>query len=737
MSFYESQVEEAAIEWLPAWQHVYGPDIAPGVLTAERKSFGDVVLVDRLRAALLKLNPRVPEEAIEDAILGITRPKDIDLLRNNHAFHRTLVDGVKLEVRNFDGTTSHEIINVADWQDPDNNEFLAINQYTVIEDGHNRRPDVVLFLNGLPLAVIELKNAADEGATVYDGYKQLQTYKDQIPSLFVYNSVCATSDGIHARIGTISADWDRFMPWRTIVGDTVAPKGVAELDVLLKGVFNPRRFLDIVRFGIVFERDPEGGFIKKLAGYHQFHAVETALESTLKATAAMGDKRAGVVWHTQGSGKSLTMVFYAGKIIRAPELENPTVVVLTDRNDLDDQLFGTFCNCEEHFQQTPVQAESRMHLRELLDRPAGGIIFSTMQKFSPDQKGGEHPLLNTRRNIVVIADEAHRSQYGFAARADSQGRITYGMAAYLRHALPNASFIGFTGTPIEQIDANTREVFGDYISVYDIQRSVEDKATVPIYYESRLAKLSLDAQVAPKLDEDFDEVTEGEEVAQKEKLKTKWAALEAVVGARSRIDQVAKDLVEHWEERQSANAGKAMIVGMSRRICVELYDALARLRPQWAADGVMNVVMTGSATDPAEWQRHIRSKRGREEMARRFKDENDPFQIVIVRDMWLTGFDVPCLNTMYLDKPMRGHTLMQAIARVNRVFGDKPGGIVVDYLGLADELKKALADYTASKGEGKPTLDIAEAVAIFLEKFGICEDIFHGFDRSNWKQGTP
>lgn len=597
-----------------------------------------------------------------------------------------------------------------------------------------------------------MKNAADENADIWTAFSQFQTYKQQIPSLFVHNAVLVISDGTEARIGTVSADKERFMPWRTIEGETIAPASMPQLEVLLRGVFNKRRFLDLVRHFIVFEDDGKD-VIKKMAGYHQFHAVHTAVEETIRACCAtsgdelrekspgyfarpqsgglIGDKRIGVIWHTQGSGKSLTMAFYAGRLVLEPAMENPTLVVLTDRNDLDDQLFGTFSRCHELLRQKPVQADSREHLRKLLQVASGGVIFTTIHKFFPDERGAKHPLLSDRRNIVVIADEAHRSQYDFVD----------GFAAHMRDALPNASFIGFTGTPIEKSDANTRAVFGDYISIYDIQRAVEDKATVPIYYESRLAKLELKANEKPKIDSNFEEVTEGEELERKERLKSKWAALEKIVGADKRIALIARDLVAHWDARLEVMDGKAMIVCMSRRICFEVYEAIRKLRPHWHSDkddeGVVKIVMTGSASDPLEWQPHIRNKPRREALAKRFKDPKDEFKIVIVRDMWLTGFDAPSLHTMYADKPMRSYGLMQAIARVNRVFKDKPGGLVVDYLGLAQELKEALANYSESGGTGETAIDQEEAVVAMQEKYEVCLDFFFGFDWALWKTGTP
>ncbi|HJX15779.1 MAG TPA: HsdR family type I site-specific deoxyribonuclease, partial [Candidatus Deferrimicrobiaceae bacterium] len=607
----------------------------------------------------------------------------------------------------------------------------AVNQFTVVEGQHNRRPDIVLFLNGLPIGVIELKNPADENATIWSAFNQLQTYKRQVPSLFASNEALVISDGLEARIGTITANREWFMPWRTIEGEDLASPAIPQLQVLLQGVFEKRRFLDLLRHFIVFEDQGGGLLVKKMAGYHQFHAVRGAVEATVNAASPSGDKRCGVVWHTQGSGKSLTMAFYAGRIVLHPAMENPTLVVITDRNDLDDQLFGTFSRCNELLRQSPEQAQDRAHLRELLQVASGGVVFTTIHKFFPDEKGDRHPMLSGRRNIVVIADEAHRSQYDFID----------GFARHLRDALPNASFIGFTGTPIELTDKNTRAVFGDYISIYDIQRAVQDGATVPIYYEGRMAKLELDEQERPHLDEEFEEATEGEEVDRKEKLKTKWAALEAIVGTKKRIGLIAQDLVDHYALRLEAMEGKAMVVCMSRRICVDLYNAITILRPDWHdeddAKGTIKIVMTGSASDPLEWQQHVRNKPRREGLAKRFKDPEDPMKVVLVRDMWLTGFDAPSLHTMYVDKPMRGHGLMQAIARVNRVFRDKPGGLVVDYLGLADHLRRALAVYTESGGEGSTAIDQNEAVAVMLEKYEICYALFHGFDWSFWITGKP
>ncbi len=726
--FTESVVEQAALAWLEALGYtvIHGPDIAAGMASAERSdpNYRDVILEGRVRQALVRLNPDLSSEALEDAYRKLTHVDAPSLVERNRAVHRLLVDGVTVEFRRQDGSIAGAQARVIDFDELDNNDWLAVNQFTVAEGQHTRRPDVVVFVNGLPLAVLELKNPTDENATVWSAHQQLQTYQAQIPALFATNAALVVSDGLEARVGALGAGKEWFKPWRAL-DETPG----TQLQALLEGVFEKSHFLDLIRYFILFEDAGGGEVVKKIAGYHQFHAVNAALESTVKAAQAGGDHRVGVVWHTQGSGKSLTMAFYAGRVILHPAMENPTVVVITDRNDLDDQLFGTFARCRDLLRQAPVQAADRADLRAKLAVASGGVVFSTIQKFFPETEGDREPV-SERHNIVVIADEAHRSQYDFID----------GFARHMHDALPNASFIGFTGTPIEKTDANTRAVFGDYISVYDIQRAVEDKATVPIYYESRLAKLELKESEKPKIDPDFEEATEGEEIERKEKLKSKWAQLEAVVGSENRIKLIAHDLVDHFEERLATMDGKAMIVCMSRRIAVELYNALVDLRPQWHGDsddqGILKVVMTGSASDPLEWQNHIRNKQRREELAKRFRNPADPFQIVIVRDMWLTGFDAPSLHTMYLDKPMHGHGLMQAIARVNRVFRDKPGGLVVDYLGLADELKQALATYTESGGSGSTVVDQAEAVALMLAKHEVCAALFHGFDWSLWTTGT-
>ena len=747
----ESTVEDAALGWLKhlGWGVKHGPDIAPDTPDAERTDYGEVVLVQRLRDAFMLLNPNLPATTLDDAIRKLIRPEGSTLEARNRAFHRMVVDGVTVEYRTDNGPIRGAQARVIDFDDPVNNDWLAVNQFTVVENKHERRPDIVLFVNGLPLGVIELKNPANEEATIWTAWQQLQTYKAELPTLFSMNAALMVSDGMEARIGTLTAGREWFKPWSTISGEALADSQMLELQVALEGVCAPGRFLSLVRDFIVFEDDGSSELIKKMAGYHQLHAVEAAVAETLRAAelkqqvpklsedsgrnpgGALGDRRIGVVWHTQGSGKSLTMAFYAGRIIREPAMANPTVVVLTDRNDLDDQLFGTFARCRELLRQPPVQAESRADLRAKLAVESGGVVFTTIQKFFPEEKGDRHPLLSERRNIVVIADEAHRSQYDFID----------GYARHMHDALPKASFIGFTGTPIELQDANTRAVFGDYISIYDIQRAVEDKATVPIYYESRLAKLTIDESERPKIDPDFEEATEGEEISRKQRLKNKWTQLEAIVGAEQRLALVAQDIVAHLGERIEAMEGKAMIVCMSRRICVDLYNKLVCLRPDWHHEddnkGRLKVVMTGAASDPPDWQQHIRNKARREALANRFRDAADPFSIVLVRDMWLTGFDAPSLHTMYIDKPMRGHGLMQTIARVNRVFKDKPGGLVVDYLGLAHELKRAVATYTESGGTGQTALDQREAVAVMLEKYEVCCGLFYGFDRSKWTTGTP
>ena len=751
--FTEADLEQVVLQWLSGigWQT---PSSLSTSATSVREDHSQVVLEQQLQRALEQLNPSLPEIALKDAFRQLTSSEGATLEARNRAFHRMLAHGVTVEYRADGGSIRGAQARVVNFDDAAANDFLAVNQVTFTENRNTRRADVVLFINGLPLGVIELKNPADPNADIWDAWSQLQTYKEELPGLFAMNELLVVSDGTQARLGTLTAGREWFKPWRTVAGDRLADADVPELQILLEGVCYPHRLLRMLRDFIVFEDDGGSQPVKKMASYHQFHAVQVAVQETLRATELQhsekviaeetgryesgqhaggqpGDQRIGVVWHTQGAGKSLTMACYAGAIARHPAMENPTIVVLTDRNDLDDQLFGTFARCQDVLGQPPTQAESRADLRNKLSVQVGGVVFTTIQKFFPEERGDTHPTLSERRNIVVIADEAHRSQYDFID----------GYAGHIRDALPNASFIGFTGTPIETTDAHTRAVFGDYISIYDIQRSVNDGATVPVYYESRLAKLVLDESVKPTIDSDFEEATEGEEIERKEQLKTKWAQQEALVGAEPRLKQVAQDIVDHFEQRLEVLDGKAMIVCMSRRICVALYQELVSLRPSWHGDedgtGKLKVVMTGSASDPPDWQQHIRNKGRREALAQRFRDPNDHFQVVIVRDMWLTGFDAPSLHTMYVDKPMRDHGLMQTIARVNRVFKDKPGGLIVDYLGIAEELKKALATYTDSGGTGNTTIEQDEAVAVMQEKYDICCGLFYGFDYSDWMGGGP
>ncbi|PWS34589.1 DEAD/DEAH box helicase [Falsiroseomonas bella] len=739
-SIAESHVEEAALAWLAelGFAVCSGLEIGPDGARPERAAYGDVTLVGRLQAAIARLNPALPEETQAAVLAKLVQAETPSLIDENRRLHRYLVEGVPVEVRRPDGTIGGEQARLLDFEDPAANDWLAVNQVTVIENKANRRADVVVYVNGLPLGVMELKKPGDENATLDGAFNQLQTYKAQIPSLFRTNAVLVVSDGLEARVGSLTADRERFMPWRTVTGEDLAPKGNPELETVLKGVFEKRRFLSLLKYYVVFG-DADGKVAKILAGYHQFHAVRHAVARTLAATSPKGDRKVGVIWHTQGSGKSLLMAFYAGQIVKHPAMENPTLVVLTDRNDLDDQLFGTFSMCRDLLRQTPQQATDRQELRRLLDRPSGGVIFTTLQKFAPEPGSTDYPLLTDRRNVVVIADEAHRSQYGFRAKvARATGDLSYGFAKYLRDALPNASFIGFTGTPIEKEDVNTPAVFGSYIDVYDISRAVEDGATVPIYYESRLARIELDPDEKPKIDAEIAELTEDEAESEQERLKRRWASVEALVGSEKRLALVAEDLVRHFEDRVAALDGKGMIVCMSRRICVALYDAIIKLRPAWHSEddeaGTIKVVMTGAASDPAAWQPHIgkRPRARREMLAKRAKDPKDPLKLVIVRDMWLTGFDAPCMHTMYVDKPMQGHGLMQAIARVNRVFRDKPAGLVVDYIGVAQNLKSALGQYSGRDQE-QTGIDEAEAVRVLQERYEIVRAMFRpdmagGFD---------
>ena len=751
----EAAVEQASIDWLKGlgWQYSYGPDIGPDGATPERESYGQVVLGQRLRNALAEINPVLPPDALDDAFRRITRLEGASLEQRNRGFHRMLIDGVDVEYPVGEGQMRGARVAFVDWQNPSLNDWLAVNQFTVVEHNNERRPDIVLFLNGLPLGVIELKNPLDKDADAGAAWNQLQTYKAEIPSLFDFNELLMISDGMEARMGSLTAGLEWFKPWRTITGEDLADPNLPQLQVMLQGVCDQQRCLNLIHDFVVFEGDDSGVPVKKIARYYQFHAVQAAMEETLRAAALQretagiaegrsryesgqltggdpGDRRIGVVWHNPGSGKSLTMACFAGALIRHRAMDNPTIVVLTDRNDLDGQLHGEFSRWHELFRQVPVQADTRADLRDKLSVQSGGVVFTTIQKFLPEERGDRFPMLSDRRNIVVIADEAHRSQYDFID----------GYARHMRDALPNASFIGFTGTPIELADANTRAVFGNYISIYDVVQSQLDGSTVPIVYESRIAQLALDEDEKPTIDPDFDEATEGEEVEQRERLKTRWAQLEAVVGAPKRIKLVAEDIVQHYEAREEAQHGKAMVIGMSRRICVELYNEIVALRPEWHHEdddlGIIKVVMTGSASDPVHWQGHIRNKPRRDTLRERFRKAEDPLSVVIVRDMWLTGVDVPSMHTMYVDKPMRDHGLIQAINRVNRVFKDKPGGLVVDYLGLAQELKTAVANFTRNGRQGNTELDINQAVAVMLEKHEICCNLFYGFDWSAWTKGA-
>ena len=736
----EAAVEQVVLDQLSGIGYAIATDaeIGPDGKTPEREAYADVVLVKRLTAAIERLNPNIPAEARGDALRKVLATEKPSLIEENRRLHKLMVEGVDVEFYSADGTIRGGKVRLIDFDDLGANDWLASGQFTVIEGSINRRPDIVVFINGLPLGVIELKAPGGENATLAGAHNQLQTYKAQIPSLFRTNAVLVTSDGITARVGSLTADQERFMPWRTTDGKVIAEKGQPELSVLIEGVFDQRRLLDLLQAFTVFG-ETGSGLAKIVAGYHQFHAVRHAVGKTIEASAPQGDRKVGVIWHTQGSGKSLLMAFYAGQLVR--HLDNPTIVVITDRNDLDDQLFGTFSMCRDLIRQTPIQADSREDLQAALRRAAGGVIFTTIQKFSPVTGEATYPMLSDRRNIVVIADEAHRSQYGFRARIEQRtGEIAYGFAKNLRDALPNASFIGFTGTPIEKDDTNTPAVFGDYIDIYDISRAVEDGATVPIYYESRLARIDLPDEDKPRIDAEIEELTEDEAITEQEKIKRKWATVEALVGSEKRLAMIAADLVHHFEDRVAAMDGKAMIVCMSRRICVALYNQIIALRPDWHSDddaaGRVKIVMTGSAADPQGWQSHIGTKARRDLLAKRAKDPRDELKLVIVRDMWLTGFDAPSMHTMYIDKPMKGHGLMQAIARVNRVFRDKPAGLVVDYIGIAQNLKNALGQYSASD-QRQAGIDEAEAVAVLLEKHEVVKAMYHGFDYARGLAGTP
>lgn len=733
----EAAVEEALLGQLSGlgYSIKLDEDIGPDGHCPERDSHNEVVLKRRLEDAIARLNPGLPLEPRQNSIRKVMHSELPELLEENRRVHKLITEGVDVEYFADDGTLTSGKVALIDFEHPELNDWLAVSQFVVINGQNKRRPDVVVFVNGLPLGVIELKAPGSAGAHLLGAFNQLQTYKKQIPALFNTNALLVTSDGIAARVGSLSADLERFMPWRTTDGTDIAPKGAPELSTLIEGVFEHRRLLDLLCHFTVFG-ETGSGLAKIISGYHQFHAVRHAVNSTVTASSPEGNQRVGVIWHTQGSGKSLLMAFYAGRLVKHPAMANPTLVVLTDRNDLDDQLFSTFSMCRDLIRQTPVQAESREDLQKVLSRASGGVIFTTLQKF-----GEIAEPLTTRRNVVVIADEAHRSQYGFKAKVDAKtGEISYGFAKYMRDALPNASFIGFTGTPIEADDVNTPAVFGNYIDVYDISRAVEDGATVPIYYESRLARIELDEAEKPKIDAEVDDLTEEDSEADQERFKKKWSTVEALVGSDKRLALVAKDMVAHFEDRVAALDGKAMMVCMSRRICVKLYDEIVKLRPDWhSADdnaGAVKIVMTGAASDPQEWQQHIGNKARRDLLAKRARDLKDPLKLVIVRDMWLTGFDAPCMHTMYVDKPMQGHGLMQAIARVNRVFRDKPAGLIVDYIGIAQNLKSALQQYSKNDQENTG-VDEAQAIAVMMEKYEVVRDMYHGYDYVSAMSGTP
>ncbi|MCP4185669.1 MAG: type I restriction endonuclease subunit R [Hyphomicrobiales bacterium] len=740
--FSEDHVEQAGIETLKSlgWTYFHGSSIAPDGSSPQRPSYGDAVLIRRLEVWVGQINPSVPEDARSEAIRQVLNSETPSLVEENRRIHKLIVDGVDVEYRSPDGRIVGDKVWLIDFDNIDANDWLVVNQFTIIEGRNNRRPDLVLFINGLPLAVLELKNPGDENATLTSAFNQLQTYKEQVPTLFRTNAVMVSSDGIKARIGSLTANEERFMPWRTVDGESYDPPGTPELDTLLGGVFDRKNFLKLIRDFTVFGDKGEGPF-KIIAGYHQFHGAQKALAETIDACGPQGDRKIGVIWHTQGSGKSFLMAFFAGLAVQSKELENPTLVILTDRNDLDEQLHETFSLCRDLIRQKPEQADSRDDLKTLLARSAGGVIFTTLQKFSPASGEDSFPLLTNRRNVIVIADEAHRSQYGLEAKFDTKTGIKrYGYAYYIRQALPNASFIGFTGTPVEGSDKNTPAIFGDYIDIYDISRAVEDCATVPIYYESRLARIELDEDEKPVIDAEIEALVEDDTLSEAEKLKAKWSTVEALIGSEKRLKLIARDMVEHLEKRLEALDGKAMAVCMSRRICVQLYDQIIALRPDWHSDrddeGMVKIVMTGAASDPLDWQQHIGNKRRRDELAKRARDPDDPLKLVLVRDMWLTGFDAPCMNTMYVDKPMRGHGLMQAIARVNRVFRDKPGGLIVDYVGIAQNLKDALAEYSPSDRD-KTGIDTERAIAVLQECYEKVRVIFHGFDYTTGLSGAP
>ncbi len=767
----ESHIEEFAIELLEkqGYEYIYAPEIAPDGETPERESYEQVVLIDRLRRAVRRINPNIPVEQQEEAIWKIQRIASPELIAKNETFHRYLTEGINVSYHK-DGSERGDLVWLIDFKDPLNNDFIVCNQFTVIEGSRKKRPDILLFVNGLPLVLFELKNASDENATISSAFRQVETYKSQIPSLFIFNELLIISDGLEAKAGSLSAGFTRFLAWKSADGETEASHLISQIETMVTGMLNKKTLLDLIRHFIVFEKtkseDAETGVVtintvKKIAAYHQYYAVNRAVDSTLRASGyiqnesenillespekynlpgvnqqPVGDRKGGVVWHTQGSGKSLSMVFYAGKMVLA--MDNPTIVLITDRNDLDDQLFDTFAASKQLLRQTPVQAESRAELKDLLKVASGGIVFTTIQKFNPEE-GNVYDLLSDRENIIVIADEAHRTQYGFKAKTvddrNEAGEVigkktVYGFAKYMRDALPNATYLGFTGTPIEQTDVNTPAVFGNYVDIYDIAQAVEDGATVRIYYESRLAKVNLSDE-GRRLVQELDDELEQEELTGTQKAIAKWTQLESLVGSENRINRIANDIVSHFEERQSVFEGKGMIVTMSRRIAADLYDAIIAIRPEWHSDklnkGAIKVVMTTNSSDGAKIARHQTTKEQRRRLAERMKSPDDDLKLVIVRDMWLTGFDAPCLHTLYIDKPMKGHNLMQAIARVNRVYKDKPGGLVVDYLGIASDLKEALSFYSDSGGKGDPAIAQEQAVSLMLEKLEVISNMLHGF----------
>ena len=736
----ESAVEQTLLDQLTKLKYKVETEdnIGPDGKFPERESHSEVILIKRLLDAAKRINAKIPKQAIEEAVKKLTQNELPQLIAENRRIHKLLIEGVDIEFEGKEGIVSGKV-NLIDFENIENNDWLVVNQYVVINGERNRRPDVVVFVNGLPIAVIELKAPGSDSGTMIGAFNQLQTYKNQIPALFKTNSLLVISDGLTARMGSLTSDFERFVPWRTVDGKEIAKKGLPELSTLIDGVFEKRRLLDFIKDFIVFS-DTGEELVKIIAGYHQFFAVKHALNSTIKATSTAGDKRAGVIWHTQGSGKSLLMAFYAGLLIKSAEMKNPTIVLLTDRNDLDDQLFNTFSACKDLLRQTPQQAVDREDLKKILNKASGGVIFTTIQKFSPEGASSIYPVLTDRRNVVVIVDEAHRSQYGFKAKVDKKtGEIGYGFAKYLRDALPNASFIGFTGTPIEKSDVNTPAVFGNYVDVYDISRAVDDGATVPIYYESRLARIELDNDSKSLINKEIEELTEDESEEEQERFKKKWATIEGIVGSDKRIKLIAEDLVNHFEARLVALPGKAMIVCMSRRICIKLHDAIVKIKPDWYSKenklGSIKIVMTGAASDPPQWQEHIRNKKIRDDLAKRARNFKDELKIVIVCDMWLTGFDAPSMHTMYIDKPMRGHGLMQAIARVNRVFKDKPGGLIVDYIGVAQNLKSALQEYSVNDRD-KTGIDESKAIEVMLEKYQVVKDMYYGFDYSTALKGT-